>query len=119
MRRQVFAFTVMFCLLAVHCTVNKPTEYNIPPDVGEANRKALVERFEKGKILYINNCSACHGIYTKGKDSVTNFTKQQIDNYTVMALANPKNHAVLKKISADQFDYITTFLRLRKPGKKA
>ena len=111
-------FIIVGCLLLMQCTAKKETEYNIPPDVGGANRTALIERFEKGKILYINNCSACHGIYTKGKDSVTNFTNQQIDNYTTLMLANPKNHAVLRKISTDQFDYIVTFLRLRRTGKK-
>ena len=116
---RIACFLIMIiCFLLIQCTAKKTTEYNIPPDVGGANRAILIERFEKGKILYTNNCAACHGIYTKGKDSVTNFTNQQIDNYTKIALANPKNHAVLRKISPEQFDYITTFLRLRRPKKK-
>jgi len=45
-----------------------------------------------------------------------NFTKQQIDNYTAMALTDPMNHTVIKKISLEQLDYILTFLRLKKKG---
>ncbi len=108
---------LLICLFALYCTTGKKIEWYVLPDISDANRKALIERFEKGKILYTNNCAACHGIYGKGKDSVTNVTKQQIDNYTILALANPKNLAVLKKISPEPFNYIITFLRLTKPGK--
>ena len=57
-----------------------------------------------------------HGIFTKGKDGVPNFTKTQIDSYHAAALIgiDPKNHAVAKKMSSDQIDQIITFLRLRK-----
>ena len=106
--------TIIIYLLIVECTTQKKAEYNISPDVGEPNRSLLIERCEKGKILYKINCSECHGIYTKGKDSIPNFTDQQIDNYTALALADPENHAVMKKISSQQLDYILTFLRLRK-----
>ncbi|HEY6978187.1 MAG TPA: hypothetical protein VH396_17925 [Chitinophagaceae bacterium] len=109
-------FLIAICILATQCSTQKKVEYNIPPDVGEPNRSLLVQRFEKGKILYKIHCSDCHGIYTKGKDSVPNFTKQQIDNYTAIALADPVNHTVIKKISSEQLDYILTFLRLKKKG---
>jgi hypothetical protein len=100
----------------VQCSAPKKVEYNIPPDVSEPNRSLLIARFEKGEILFKINCTGCHGIYTKGKDGVPNFTNQQIDNYTAMALADPQNHTVIKKISSEQLDYILTFLRLRKKG---
>lgn len=108
---------IALCLFFLYCSTRKKVEYNITPDVSAENRAIFIERFEKGKILYKLHCSGCHGIYTKGKDSVTNFTTQQIDNYTKIALANPQNHAVMKKISTQQFDYVITFLRLRKVDK--
>jgi cytochrome c553 len=105
---------ILFSLLLAMCTTRKKVEYNIPADVSDGNRAIFVERFEKGKILFKSNCTECHGIYSRGKDNVPNFTKQQIDNYTAMTLANPREHSVLKKISREQLDYILTFLRLRR-----
>ena len=109
------ALPVVLCISLIYCSTKK-AQYNITPDVSPENRAIFIERSEKGKILYKLHCTGCHGIYTKGKDGITNFTNQQIDNYTKIALANPKNHTVLKKISSQQFDYIITFLRLRKPN---
>lgn len=84
----------------------------MPPE----NKKLLIERAEKGKVLFKIHCSGCHGIFTKGKDGVPNFTKIQIDNYHATALIglDPNNHTVAKKMSSQQIDYIITFLRLRK-----
>ena len=110
MKKAVY---LILCVLFLYCTARKKAEYNISPEVSAENRTIFIERFEKGKILYKLHCTGCHGIYSKGKDSVTNFTNQQIDNYTKVALANPQNHTVLRKISPQQFDYIITFLRLR------
>ena len=80
------------------------------------NKTLLIARAEKGKALYKIYCSGCHGIFSKGKDGVPNFTKKQIDNYHVTALIgmDPTNHAVAKKMSSEQIDYVITFLRLRK-----
>ncbi len=97
----------------------KSTAYDIPDHVTDANRQAFIEKCEKGKVLYKIHCSGCHGIYTKGKDGVPNFTKIQIDSYHAAALIgiDPKNHAVAKKMSAEQVDQVITFLRLRKIDK--
>ena len=111
MLKQLFFLAV--CFAALQCKTQKKTEYYIPPDVAQENRVIFIERFQKGKVLFKINCSDCHGIYSKGRDSVPNFTKQQIDNYTALILAKPKDHAVIKKISQEQLDYILTFLRLR------
>jgi cytochrome c553 len=80
------------------------------------NRAIYMDRLEKGKILYQMNCSNCHGIFTKGKDSVPNFTKDQISNYrsAVLMANDKKNHAVAAKMSPQQLDYIILFLSLRK-----
>lgn len=106
----------MFCAVLFKCGSQKKVEYDIPVHVPEANKKLLIERAEKGKILYKLHCSGCHGIFTKGKDSIPNFTRIQIDNYHATALIgiDAKNHAVAKKMSSEQIDYVITFLRLRK-----
>ena len=97
-------------------TQSKVTEYEIPDHVTKENRELFIEKCEKGKVLYKLHCGGCHGIFTKGKDGIPNFTKKQIDSYHAAALIgiDPRNHAVAKKMSSDQIDQIITFLRLRK-----
>lgn len=112
-----FAISAMFLVIVMSkCATEKKTEYDIPSHVPAANKALLIERAEKGKVLYKTYCSGCHGIFTKGKDGIPNFTKTQIDNYHATALIglDQTNHAVAKKMSSEQIDYIVTFLRLRK-----
>jgi len=109
-----------FCAVVFYqCVTQKKTEYEIPSHVTKENRELFIEKCEKGKILYKLHCSGCHGIFTKGKDGVPNFTQKQIDSYHAAALIgiDPRNHAVAKKMSSDQIDQIITFLRLRKIDK--
>jgi cytochrome c553 len=120
--RYTFAISSLFFLAVLsdsRCGKQKQTEYDIPEHVTPENRKLFIERAEKGKILYKLHCAECHGIFTKGKDSMPNFTKIQIDNYHAAALIglDPNNHAVAKKMSTEQIDQIMTFLRLRKVKK--
>ncbi len=91
-----------------------PDDIEISPDIGPTVRDIQIQWFEKGKALYKIHCGDCHGIFTKGKDGVPNFTKIQIDNYNANALANPGDHQAMKKMSTEQFNYVMTFLRLRK-----
>jgi mono/diheme cytochrome c family protein len=107
---------ICFVVLLTQCKTRQKIEYNIPKEIPEATRVIFLERCEKGKILFKINCSGCHGIFTKGKDGITNFTKDQIDSYRAVAQIgnDKKNHAVAAKMSAQQLDYILTFLSLRK-----
>lgn len=108
----------LFCWFFVQCTGQKKTEYDIPAHYGQQARENAIDWFEKGKILYKINCSRCHGIYERGKDSVPNFTKTQIDNYNAMYIkGDPKNHSVAAKLSQEQLYYVLTFLRLRRIEK--
>jgi mono/diheme cytochrome c family protein len=111
-------FACSLCLILVQCATKKKIEYDIPRDYGKQARANAIDWFEKGEILYKVNCASCHGIYKKGKESVPNFTKTQIDNYNAMYIkGDPKNHSVAQKLSQDQMYYILTFLRLRKIEK--
>jgi Cytochrome c len=118
MKKRVI-ISVLSCLLFLtYCATKKKTEYDIPSHYGVQARENAIDWFEKGKILYKVDCAGCHGIYKKGKDSVPNFTKIQIDNYNAMYIkGDPKNHSVASKLSPDQLYYILTFLRLRRVEK--
>ena len=100
------------------CTSSRKVTYDIPAHYAEEPKKSAIEWFEKGKILFKMNCSGCHGIFKKGNDSIPDFTESQIDNYNAMFIkGDPKSHAVARKLSQDQLNYILTFLRLRKMNK--
>ena len=120
MTTMKFVYLILLCffsfILLHQCTSEKKTVYVIPDHVTPRNRQLLTEKAEKGRILYKLHCSECHGIFTKGKDGVPNFTQTQIDNYHAAALMgiDPRNHAVAKKMSAEQVDQVITFLSLRK-----
>jgi hypothetical protein len=90
------------------------TEYNLATHVSDENKKIFIERAEKGKILYKIHCTECHGIFSPGKDSIPNFTKQQIDNYHARSIIQLKTHSSVRNLSPEQLDYVLTFLRLRK-----
>ena len=108
-------FIFISTVLLVRCA-EKKIEYNLPQPMSEQTRAVYLERLDKGKSLYKLNCSACHGIFTKGKDSIPNFTKDQINNYraAVLMAKDQRNHAVAAKMSPQQLDYIILFLSLRK-----
>ena len=107
----------LFAVLSLsYCSNQKNVKYDIPNHVTAANKELLIAKAEKGKVLYQVHCSGCHGIFAKGKDSIPNFTRVQIDNYHAAALIgiDAKNHAVARKMSSEQVDQVMTFLRLRK-----
>jgi len=114
-----FLYLILFLLTILtfyNCSNQKNVKYDIPNHVTAANKELLIAKAEKGKVLYQVHCSGCHGIFAKGKDSIPNFTRVQIDNYHAAALIgiDAKNHAVAKKMSSEQVDQVMTFLRLRK-----
>lgn len=110
------AILILGSALLYQCTNEKKVKYDIPSHVTKVNRELLIEKAEKGKVLYKVHCSGCHGIFAKGKDSIPNFTRIQIDNYHAAALLgiDARNHAVARKMSPEQVDQVMTFLRLRK-----
>src|SRR6476620_11831625 len=115
--RTTIRYTISLCtatFLFGMCGTQNKVEYTIGTDVSEANKKLFIERAEKGRILFKEHCSGCHGIYTKGKDGVPNFTKQQIDDYHARSIIAFKSHTSVRDLSPQQLDYVVTFLRLRK-----
>ena len=113
--RALGAITALAGVLeATGCGSHATAEYAISPDVTSENRALLIERFEKGKVLFRANCAICHGVYGHSRDSVPDFTQQQIDDYNAnFVKADQTNHAVARRMSQQQVDYILTFLRLR------
>ncbi len=100
--------------MVVQCSVQQKTTYDIPSYIPAERKTELLSNLEKGKILFKRNCSGCHGIFTKGKDSIPNFTEKEIVNYlTAYQTNDPKNHAVMKKLLPEELSMIMTFLKYR------
>jgi len=105
----------LLLILVAQCSSEKKTTYNIPSYYRGERKTELLANLEKGKQLFKQNCSGCHGIFTKGKDGVPNFTNQEIKNYlTAYQTNDQKNHAVIKKLLPEEMSLILSFLQLRK-----
>ncbi len=103
-------------LMYVQCSTGKKITYNIPESYPKEKRKEMIAILNKGKDLYKANCSDCHGIFTKGKDKIPNFTNTQIDNYsTRFILRDQRNHAVARQLSPEQLNSVLFFLRFKRP----
>lgn len=111
-------------LLFSYLLVSRPgcNDKNIQPEfpsgLSDAKKNSLAKQWKEGEVLFKTNCSGCHGIFTKGVDSIPNFSKVQIDNYGARFYAkDPKNHAIVRQLSPKDFAGIITFLTyLKKKG---
>ena len=100
--------------MLLQCSVQQKITYDIPQYLPAERKAELLSNLEKGRILFKTNCSGCHGIFTKGKDNVPNFTEKEIVNYmTAYQTNDQKNHAVIKKLLPEEMSMIMTFLKLR------
>ena len=103
-------------ILFVRCSSRHKITYNIPEGITPAAKEKLMVAINEGKELYKANCTQCHGVFTKGKDKIPDFTNTQIDNYSTRYIKrDPKNHAAAIKMSPQQLNEILTFLRYKNP----
>lgn len=115
MKYRYLIASFILTVTVVQCAVSKKVSYNIPSYFSGDRKVELMANLEKGRILFKENCSGCHGIFTKGKDGMPNFTNQEIKNYlTAYQTNDQKNHAVMKKLLPEEMSMILTFLQMRK-----
>jgi cytochrome c peroxidase len=110
--------TLLTILLFVYLAANpagchdKNVKPDIPAGMTDAKKQEFLTEWNDGKELFKIHCATCHGIFTKGKDSISNFTQVQIDNYATRFLArDKKNHAVMQEVPQQDFFKITVFLK--------
>ena len=109
---------IILYLTITKCTPQKQTAYVVPDTITGESRIAMVKLLEAGQTLYKLNCSRCHGIFTKGKDGIPNFSKTQIETYKASALLDdPKNHSVAQKVRPEDLEKILEFLTYRKQAE--
>ncbi len=117
-RHLISALSIIAAAIFMQCKSSNKITYNLPSTMTKEQKSELLEKCRKGQELFKVNCSECHGIFTKGKDKVPNFTNEQIDNYSARFLRHdPKNHAVTKDMSPEQMNSVLMFLRFRNVKK--
>ena len=105
--KRVTTFIVL--LFAIYCC--SPIKYHYPEGLSKEKLKELKGRTKSGKKLYKSYCSNCHGIFTKGKDSISNFSQTQFDSYTKGFIRGDyKNHAFTSNLEDNQLEDILIFL---------
>ena len=113
----ILIFACLFIL--ARCATQQKIDYEIPINATPEQKEALRARLDMGQALYKSNCSRCHGIFTKGKNKIPNFTKTQVELYKArFALRDSTNHAFAQKMTPEDLDVTLHFLLLRKmpPG---
>jgi mono/diheme cytochrome c family protein len=107
----------VIAVVIINCTAPKKIGYTIPDDYTGQSRANLIKYLDQGQKLFKINCSRCHGIFTKGKDSIPNFSKTEIEAYkSAVLMDDPKNHAIAQKIRPEDLNMILEFLAFRKQG---
>lgn len=116
MKNYSIGLLFIACLVTVQrCTTQKKVEYNIPDNYEGQVKLNLIKMLDEGQSLYRIHCSKCHGIFGNGKDSIPNFSKTQLENYSRAAISDdPNNHAVIQRIRDQDLDRILQFLQFRK-----
>lgn len=119
MKKQVILSVVIISIALAQCVTQKGPAYVVPDEVTGKSRENLVAMLEYGQKLYKLKCAKCHGIFTKGKDSIPNFSKTQLETYAAAALMDdPTNHAVIQKMTQDDLDMVIQFLNFRRPPEQ-
>lgn len=116
MRYALTLSVLLSCIFFLQCGTRNKITYNIPPDYPKEKRKELLAALNKGKVLYKDNCSECHGIFSPGKPHVANFTNTQLDNYSARFVTRDRrNHMAAIKMSPEQLNQVIAFLKYKRP----
>jgi hypothetical protein len=112
---------LLFCYLSISpagCN-DKNIQPDFPPNLPLDKRDGFMQRWTAGKELFKTNCSRCHGVFKKDKDTAMNFSQKQIDSYNARFLArDPKNHAVVRQMSEADFYKVLIFLTYLKRARQ-
>ena len=115
MKKIYIIVAIVALMQIVQCSTRNKIEYNLAPGIPEQNKQHVLDLLNRGASLYKSNCSKCHGIFSKGKDTIPNFTNQQIESYKArFNLSHPESHPFAEKMLSEDLDAIFYFLSNRK-----
>lgn len=102
-------------MLGVLACAKKGSEYFLPADMHPNTRNSFIVYLDKGKNLYREFCSECHGIHSAGKDSIPNFSNAQLDMYQAkLSMQSSPSHGMVETLTYEEVESILNFLRFRK-----
>lgn len=116
MRKINSIVSLLFLAVVLYqCSPGKNIEYNIYEGLQPEDKAYILTMVESGQGLYKEYCSQCHGIFSKGKDHIPNFSKEAMDDYkTSFVMKDEKNHSVATNITSEELDQILMFLTFYK-----
>ncbi|MBK9107822.1 MAG: hypothetical protein IPM92_05420 [Saprospiraceae bacterium] len=110
--KKISFLLLLFFILAC---AKKGSEYLLPSEMHPNTRNSFITYLDKGKGLYKDFCSECHGINTAGKDKIPNFTNAQLDMYQAkLSMQSSTSHGMVDSLSYEEVEAILNFLRYRK-----
>lgn len=119
MQKVVILVSILSVALLMQCASRTKIEYELPPGIPAQNQQHVMNLLNKGAALYKSNCSKCHGIFSKGKDTIPNFTTQQVESYKArFEMSHPENHAFAQNMHREDLDAVFYFLNNRKIKSK-
>ena len=107
------------CLIGMMaCVSNKAARVELPSMMSDSLKKVTMEQCNKGMALYIENCSSCHSDSSKKKQTIPDFSPEQLSNYE-FRFANKKHEEQLSEsqLTQDELVQIITFLTYKKKNK--
>ena len=132
--KKVFIFIFSICFLFSNCVSRLERERRtalieqedmigllnpVPASFSHTDSVKLINNWKIGMRFYRANCSGCHGIFGKGKDSIPNFSQIQYDDYkTSFLMGDAKNHAVMAKMTETELNAVYLFLTGLKPKEE-
>lgn len=106
---------IFLILLLIDCSTNKISNFIMQLDesvkkgeISIEEKEVFIARFEEGRAAYNVNCASCHTV----KKSVTNFTSQQLETYTIRTINKQHSENLnAKNLSEDKLFKIFYFLK--------
>lgn len=109
--------SILLSLLFILACAKTGSEYLLPSEMHPNTRNTFIAYLDKGKGLYKDFCSECHGINTAGKDSIPNFSNAQLDMYQAkLSMQSSTSHGMVESLSYEEIESILNYLRYRKKG---
>lgn len=105
-------------LMSISFSCKPRITYPLPKNISKESKKNLTAYWKHGRDLYKENCSGCHGIFGKSKDSIPDFSQQQLDTYKAkLSITDEDNHGIAQKLSYEDIEAILHFLSFKKIRK--
>ena len=105
-------------LMSISFSCKPRITYPLPKNISKESKKNLTAYWKHGRDLYKENCSGCHGIFGKSKESIPDFSQQQLDTYKAkLSITDEDNHGIAQKLSYEDIEAILHFLSFKKIKK--